>query len=134
MQDSSLTVKRMMAATRMAVVGASDNPTLPSRAVVRFLLQRGKQVLPVNPNYKTVLGQSCYPDLKSLPEPPQVVVVFRKAEACPEVAREAVAVGARGLWLQMGITSPKARQIASDHGLDYVEDRCIKTEMIMSRR
>jgi predicted CoA-binding protein len=66
-----------------------------------------------------------YPDLKSVPEPVEMVVVFRRAEHCPAIASEAAAVGARVLWLQQGIISPEARQIAEQAGMTYVEDRCI---------
>lgn len=132
--DEAAVVRRLMIVTRMAVVGLSDDPSRPSRLVTRYLMNHGREIVPVNPNYEELLGQPCYPDLASIPQPPALAIVFRKSEDAPAVVRDAIEAGVRGVWLQQGITSRLARQMARDHGLDFVEDRCIKIELMMSRR
>lgn len=132
--DEAAIVRQLIAVTRLAIVGLSDDPSRPSRLVTRYLMNHGREVVPVNPNHDELLGQPCYPNLVSIPEPPALAVVFRKPEDAPSVVRDAVQAGVRGIWLQQGITSRIAREIARDHGLDFVEDRCIKIEMMMSRR
>ena len=91
---------------------------------MRYLLAYGYRVIPVRPSCLEVLGVPCVDSLADIDEPIDVVDVFRRAEHTPAVAREAVEVGAGALWLQLGIVSPEARAIASDAGLDYVEDAC----------
>jgi uncharacterized protein len=116
----------ILADTRtIAVVGASPKPDRPSHGVMRYLLEQGYRCIPVRPaGCDEVLGVPCVRSLAEIEEPIDLVDVFRRAEACPEVAREAVAVGAGALWLQLGIVSPEARQIAEEAGIDYVEDEC----------
>jgi predicted CoA-binding protein len=109
----------------LVVVGLSSDPSRASYRVSAYMQQHGYRIVPVNPNETEVLGERCYPTLADVPGPVEFVDVFRRAEACPEVAREAVAKGAKVLWLQLGIVSPEARQIAEDAGIDYVEDRCV---------
>ncbi|WP_431023400.1 CoA-binding protein [Halomonas sp. H5] len=113
----------------IAVVGLSADPSRASHRVAAFLQARGFRVLPVNPRHDQVLGEPCYPSLLDLPEPVDMVDVFRRPEHCPEVARQAVAIGARCLWLQLGIVSVEARRIAEAAGLAYVEDRCTLIEL-----
>jgi len=116
---------------RIAIVGASANPLRPSNGVLRKLLQLGYDVVPVSPAETVVEGLTCYPTLAAAVAatgPVEVVDVFRRAEACPEHAREAVAVGARCLWLQLGIASREAGEIARAGGLDVVMDRCTVIE------
>lgn len=113
----------------IAVVGLSADPSRASHRVAAFLQARGFRVLPVNPRHEQVLGEPCYPSLFDLPEPVEMVDVFRRPEHCPEVARQAVAIGARCLWLQLGIVSVEARRIAEAAGLAYVEDRCTLIEL-----
>lgn len=122
-------IGRMLAAKCIAVVGLSDDPTRPSYDVARSLRSAGKEIIPVNPNHKTVMGLTCYPSLAAVPGAIDVVNVFRRPEFCADVAREAAAVGAKGLWLQSGITSDEAREIAGKAGMDFVEDRCLKVEL-----
>lgn len=112
----------------IVVVGLSADPTRPSYRVSAYMRCQGYRIIPVNPEAREVLGERCYPDLASVPGPVEFVNVFRRAEFCPQVAREAVAVGARALWLQLGIVSPEARAIAEAAGLLYVEDRCVMVE------
>lgn len=125
-------VRRMLAARRVAVVGLSDDPTRPSHGVASYLKSAGKEVLPVNPNYQLVLGLKCYPALEAVPGPIDVVDVFRRPEHCADVVRSAVAVGAKGVWLQSGIVSPEAERIARDAGIDFVQDRCMKVDHMFS--
>jgi predicted CoA-binding protein len=116
---------------RVAVVGASPDPYRPSNGVVRDLVALGYEVVPVNPGAASVEGLTCYPDLAAAVAatgPVDIVDVFRRAEACPVHAREAVAVGARCLWLQLGIASREAGQIAAAGGLEVVMDRCLAVE------
>jgi len=111
-------------ARTIALVGASPTPGRPSHGVMRYLLAHGYRVIPVRPGRAEVLGLPCVASLHEIDEPIDMVDVFRRPEACPEHAREAVAVGARSLWLQLGIVSPEARAIAEAGGLAYVEDAC----------
>jgi uncharacterized protein len=89
-----------------------------------YLLEQGYRVIPVRPLVPEVLGVPCVASLGQIEEPIDVVDVFRRAEFCPQVAEEAVAAGAKALWLQLGIVSAEARAIAEGGGLDYVEDEC----------
>lgn len=114
-------------AKTIAVVGASPRPQRPSNIVARYLIQQGYTVIPVRPGRRRILDLPCYKSLTDIPGGIDIVNVFRHAEACPEVAREAVAVGARVLWLQQGIVSKESARIARDGGLDVIMGRCIKT-------
>jgi uncharacterized protein len=109
----------------IALVGASPNPSRPSHGVMRYLLARGYRVIPVRPaDCDEVLGVPCVQTLAEIDDPVDLVDVFRRPEHAPQHAREAVAVGAQAFWLQLGIVSPEARRIATEAGLDYVEDLC----------
>lgn len=112
----------------IAVVGLSSKPTRPSLAVAEYLQDRGYRVVPVNPGETEVLGERAYPSLRDIPDELQidVVDVFRRAEDTPEVARDAVAIGARVLWLQDGIVNDEAYRIASEAGLEVIMGVCIK--------
>jgi len=125
-------IRRLLSeARRIAVVGASPDPTRPSNGVIRDLVALGYEVLPVNPAAEAVEDLTCYPDVAAAVAatgPVDIVDVFRRAEACPPHAREAVAAGARCLWLQLGIASREAGQIAVDGGLEVVMDRCLAVE------
>jgi predicted CoA-binding protein len=112
----------------IALVGASIRPQRPSHGVMASLLASGYDVIPVHPTNREVLGRKCYPDLESIPGNVDLVDVFRRAEATPEVARAAVAKQALVLWLQLGIVSWEAHRIASAAGLVVVMDRCLAVE------
>ena len=127
-------VRRMVNARRIAVVGLSDDPSRPSYDVASYLKSVGKEILPVNPNHKTVMGLTCYPSLAAVPGDIDVVDVFRRPEFCADVVREAVEVGAKGVWLQSGIRSDEAREIAARAGIDYVENRCLKVDHMFRDR
>ncbi|MGH2595235.1 MAG: CoA-binding protein [Actinomycetota bacterium] len=113
----------------IAVVGLSSNPDRPSNSVARYLQDHGYRIVPVNPRETEILGERAYPSLGDIPGDIRidVVDVFRRAEHTPDVAREAVAIGARVLWLQQGITNDEAYQIASAGGLDVIMGVCIRT-------
>jgi hypothetical protein len=114
----------------IAVVGLSANPDRPSNQVAWYLHHQGYRLFGVNPACpeQEVFGIPVLPSLDQVPEPIDIVDVFRRPEHTPEVAREAVAAGARALWLQLGITSAESRAIAESAGLTYVEDRCLKVD------
>jgi predicted CoA-binding protein len=113
----------------IALVGASPNPDRPAHGVMRYLLAQGYRVIPVRPlDCDEVLGIPCVATLVEIEEPVDLVDVFRRAEAAPEHAREAVAARAKAFWLQLGLQSEEARAICASAGLDYVEDRCTAIE------
>ena len=114
-------------ARTVAVVGLSSDPNRPSHRVARYLKGKGYRIVPVNPNETEVLGEPAYPNLRAIPANIRVDVVdvFRRVEETPEVARDAVAVGARVLWLQSGIVNEDAFRIGDEAGLDVVMGVCI---------
>ena len=112
-------------ARTIALVGASPRPERPSNSVMRYLLREGYHVIPVRPvGPPEILGQPRVAALTDIEEPIDLVDVFRRAEFCPDVARQAVEARVGALWLQLGIVSAEARAIAEDAGIDYVEDEC----------
>jgi uncharacterized protein len=116
-------------AKTIAIVGASPKPDRPSYGVMAYLLRAGYECIPVRPrDCDEILGVPCVASLSELDEPPDLVDVFRRPEFCADVAREAAAIGARALWLQLGIVSPEARIIARESGMDYVENACTAIE------
>lgn len=115
-------------AGNIAVVGLSDRTDRTSHMVARAMQSRGYRIIPVNPQAEEILGETCYPSLKDIPEPVDIVNVFRRSEYCADVAREAAEIGARVLWLQQGIISEEAAEIAEQNGMTAIMDRCIKVE------
>lgn len=111
-------------ARTIALVGASPRPERPSNSVMRYLLNADYRVIPVRPHVREILGVPCVGSLAEIEEPIDLVDVFRRADACPGVAREAVETGAKALWLQLGLVSPESRAIAEAAGLEYVENAC----------
>jgi hypothetical protein len=119
-------MRRLLTEARViAVVGASSKPDRPSHGMVATLLEAGYRVYPVNPNETVVVGQRAYPSLEAVPEKIDVVDVFRRAEFTPDVASDAARVGAKALWLQLGVWSEEAAKRAKAAGLVVVMDRCI---------
>lgn len=108
----------------IAVVGASRDPNKAAHNVPKQLQGSGFRIVPVNPHADEILGQRAYRTLESIPFPVDVVQVFRPSADVPPIAKSAVAIGAKALWLQQGIASPDARRIARGGGLLYVEDEC----------
>ena len=112
----------------IAVVGLSSRPDRHSHSVAEYLQQAGYRIIPVNPNETEVLGERAYPTLAEVPERVDLVDVFRRPEFTPEVAEQAVRVGARVLWLQLGIANEEARRIAEEGGLSVIMDSCLMLE------
>jgi uncharacterized protein len=113
----------------ITVVGASEFPAKAAHRVPAQLQRHGWHVIPVNPRGGAILGEPAYPTLAQVPGPVGLVQVFRPSREAAEVARQAVAAGATALWLQLGIWSERAREIAESAGLLYVEDRCMTVEL-----
>ena len=116
-------------ARRIAVVGLSPDPYRASHGVARSLIDHGYEIVPVNPTTDEVLGLRSYASLADVPDPIDVVDVFRRSKHLEGVAEEAAAVGAKALWLQIGLRSDAVRRIAADAGMDLVEDLCLKVEV-----
>jgi uncharacterized protein len=113
---------------RVAMVGLSADWWRPSFFAAKYLLEHGFEVIPVNPKYEEILGQKCYPDLQSIPTPVDVVDLFQKAERIPLFVDAAIEIGAKVVWMQLGIVNEEAAQKARDAGLEVVMDRCMKIE------
>jgi uncharacterized protein len=109
----------------LVVVGLSSDPSRPSYRVSRYMQDHGYRIIPVNPSEQQVLGERSYASLADVPGPVEFVDVFRRAEFCADIAREAVEAGAKVLWLQAGIVSDEARAVAKAAGMGYVEDDCV---------
>lgn len=122
-------IRRILSSYKtVAMVGLSANWHRPSNFAAKYLLDHGFRVIPVNPAYDEVLGQRCYPSLREIPEPVDVVDVFRKPEDVPPIVEDAIAIGAKVLWLQIGVIHPEAMARAEEAGLEVVADRCMKIE------
>jgi predicted CoA-binding protein len=115
----------LSSARTIAIVGASSKPDRPSHAIMQMLLRAGFRVIPVTPKEESVLGQRAYASLGEVPERIDIVDVFRRAEDTPPIARDAAKIGAKALWLQLGIASDEAARIAREAGLAVVMDLCI---------
>jgi len=127
-QDPAL-IQRLLHQTRtVAIVGLSANALRASHFVGFYAARHGYRVIPVNPRETEVLGERSWPSLADVPDPVDLVDVFRAPDAVPDIAREAVSIGARALWLQFGVISEEGANIARDGGLDVVMDRCFKIE------
>ena len=125
-------IDHILAATRViALVGASANTARPSNRVMAFMQDRGFRVIPVNPGLagQTRHGETVHANLLDIPEQVEMVDVFRQADQCPDIARDAVSIGAKTLWLQLDIVSDEAAAIADGAGMDVVMDRCPKIEI-----
>jgi predicted CoA-binding protein len=124
-----LTIQRVLHGSKtVAVVGLSNAVLRASHFVGFYLSRHGYQVIPVNPRETEILGQPCYASLADVPVPIDIVNVFRAPEALPDIAREAVAIGARNLWCQFTVINEEGGRIAEEGGLSVVMDRCIKVE------
>ena len=127
--DDIAGLRRILLRSRtLAIVGLSAQWHRPSHFAAKYMRDHGYRIFPVNPRYDEVLGQRCYPDLRSVPEPIDIVDCFRKAEEIPAIADAAIAIGAKVLWMQLGIVNHEAAQRASAAGLDVVMNRCVKIE------
>ena len=113
---------------RVAIVGLSANWSRPSNFVAKYLLEHGFEVIPVNPKYDEILGQRCYPDLAAIPTPVDIVDLFQRPERVPPFVDAAIDIGAKVVWMQLGIVHEEAAAKARAAGLEVVMDRCIKIE------
>lgn len=123
------TLRRILKENRViAVVGLSADWYRPSYFAAKYMLDHGYRVIPVNPSYQEILGQKCYPGLRAIPEKVDIVDCFRKAEDIPPIVEEAIAIGAKVLWMQLGIVNEEAARSARSAGLEVVMNRCVKIE------
>jgi|TARA_B110000240_G_scaffold190897_1_gene232704 predicted CoA-binding protein len=137
MTDTTLTewqdpdvIRSALSKKRIAVVGMSSKEHRASYLVGNYLKQKGYVVIPVNPREPEILGLKCYPGLLDIPDPVDVVNVFRVSAAVPQIAEESVKIGAKYLWLQLGVISAQGVSIASQGGLQCIVDRCLKIEHV----
>lgn len=127
-QDPRVITAVLRTARTVAVVGLSPDPLRASYFIGFYLQRHGYRIVPVNPKEREILGEPAYPSLREIPFAVDVVNVFRRPAAVPEIAREAVRIGAKALWLQFGVISDEGARIAAEGGLDVVMDRCMKVE------
>jgi hypothetical protein len=127
--DDINTLRRILRECRvLAVVGLSANWYRPSYFAAKYMMDHGYRVIPVNPQYPEVLGQKCYPTLRAIPEKVDLVDVFRKTSEVLPIAEDAIAIGAKVLWQQLGVKNEQAAARARAAGLEAVMDRCVKIE------
>ena len=127
--DDIAGIRRILRTSRtIAVVGLSAKWYRPSFFAAKYMQDHGYRIIPVNPSYPEVLGERCYATVGEVPQPVDIVDCFRRAEEMVPIARDAVAIGAKVLWMQLGIRNTEAAKIASDAGLEVVMDRCVKIE------
>jgi predicted CoA-binding protein len=129
MDDDTEKLRRILKTTRtIAVVGLSAQWHRPSYFAAKYLQDHGYRIIPVNPMYDDVLGEKCYKSLRDIPGPVDMVDCFRKSAEIPAIAEDAIAMGAKVLWMQLGVTNAQARARAEEAGLEVIEDRCVKIE------
>jgi predicted CoA-binding protein len=112
----------------IAMVGLSANPMRPSHFVAIYLIAEGYNVIPVNPREREILGRPCYPSLRDIPEPVEIVDIFREPNAVPSIVEDAIAIGAKVIWMQLGVINEAAARRAREAGLSVVMDACMKIE------
>ncbi len=112
----------------IAIVGLSPDPSRPSYDVAKYLKSHGYKIIPVNPKEKEILGETSYPDLLSIPEPVDVADIFRSPDAVPAIVAEAIKIGAKTVWMQLGVINEAAADRARQAGLTVVMDRCMRKE------
>jgi len=125
--------KILKAYQTVAVVGLSPKSDRASFKVASYLKEQGYRVIPVNPQAKEILGEICYPDLASIPEPVEVVDIFRSSEQVPAIVEEAIKVGAKAVWMQEGVINEEAAARAKEAGLLVVMDKCMRKESLKLR-
>lgn len=123
-------IREVLSSTKtIALVGASPNPQRASHSVMRYMMDRGYRVIPVNPNVKEILGQKVVASLKDIKEPVDMVDVFRRSELAGAVCDEAIAIGAKSVWLQLGVIDEEGARRAEAAGLKVIMDRCPAIDM-----
>lgn len=129
MTDDIPSLRRILKTCRtLAVVGLSADWHRPSYFAAKYMQEHGYRIIPVNPRYETVLGERCYASLTDIPEPVDMVDVFRRTDDVMPIAEQAVAIGAKCLWQQLGVVNEAADRLAREAGLDSVMNRCVKIE------
>ena len=128
-EDTSEKLRRILRQTRtIAVVGLSAQWHRPSFFAAKYMQEHGYRVIPVNPTYDTILGEKCFKSVRDIPGPVDIVDCFRKSAEIPAIAEDAIAIGAKVLWMQLGVENAEARRKAEAAGLEVVENRCVKIE------
>ena len=129
-QSEDELIRRLVKSKRIAVVGISDRPDRPSYYVSEYMQEHGAEILPVNPTLENqiILGHRVYASVKDVPGPIDLIDVFRRPQFCPDVVRDAIAAGAKAVWLQAGIRSAEAEHLAKQAGLVFIQDRCLMVE------
>lgn len=112
----------------LAVVGLSANEMRPSFFASKYMQDHGYRIIPVNPRYEEILGEKCYPDLISIPEPVDIVDLFQRADRVMPFVEQAIEIKAKAVWMQLGVVNEEAAALAREAGLDVVMDRCVKIE------
>ena len=128
MDDSEKTRRILRMARTIAVVGLSAQWHRPSFFAAKYLQEHGYRIIPVNPGYPEILGEKCYKSLREIPEKVDVVDCFRRSAEIPAIADDAIAIGAKVLWMQLGVENGDARRKAEAAGLEVIENRCMKIE------
>jgi predicted CoA-binding protein len=128
MDDSDKLRRILRTSKTLAVVGLSAQWHRPSHFAAKYMQEHGYRVIPVNPAYDSILGEKCYKRLADIPEKVDIVDCFRKSAEIPALAKEAIAMGAKVLWMQLGVENAEARRQAEAAGLEVVENRCVKIE------
>ena len=129
MAEDSETIRRILRKSRtIAVVGLSAQWHRPSYFAAKYLQEHGYRIFPVNPGYPEILGEKCYKSLREIPEKVDVVDCFRRSAEIPAIADDAIAIGAKVLWMQLGVENGDARKKAEAAGLEVIENRCMKIE------
>ena len=128
MDDSEKTRRILLRSKTIAVVGLSAQWHRPSYFAAKYMQEHGYRVIPVNPGYPEILGEKCYKSLRDIPDQVDIVDCFRKSAEIPAIAEDAIAIGAKVLWMQLGVENAEARRKAEAAGLEVVENRCVKIE------
>jgi predicted CoA-binding protein len=128
-EEQTETIRRLLDTTKtIAVVGLSSRPGRPGYYVPAYLQAQGYRIIPVNPFIESALGEKSYPDLLAVPEPVDLVLLFRRSEAVPPFVDQAIEIGAKAVWMQLGIVNQAASKKARQAGLDVVMDACMLVE------
>lgn len=123
------TIKRILTEYKtIAVVGLSPKWNRPSHFAAKYMKEHGYKIIPVNPGYDEILGEKCYKSLLDIPEPVDIVDIFRRSRDVPPIVEDAIAIGAKVVWMQLTVVNEEAAQRARDSGLEVVMDRCVKIE------
>jgi uncharacterized protein len=130
--DSNPSADEVLAIIRdgrtIAIVGLSDRPDRDSYRVASYLKEKGYRIIPVNPVKSEILGEKCYPDISSIPEPVDIVNIFRAVEAIPDIVEEAIKIGVKAVWMQLGLAHNESARKARAVGLCVVQSRCLMME------